>query len=127
MSNRSFASNFVGSAIIGFYARRFYDEYNLENLIEEYKKTGEVPKKKSLSLSVYLTTVFGSFGLLYASPKVASIALIIDIPAMMFVIPTFFIRPFIIMLGIVSVISRNTLIEQIFPEQKEKKRWSIRR
>ena len=118
MSNRSFASNFVGSAIIGFLARRLYDEYNVENLIEEYKKTGKVPKKKSFSLSVYLTTVFGSFGLLYASPRVASIALIIDIPAMMFVIPTFFIRPFIIMLGIASVISRNTLIEQIFPAQE---------
>lgn len=118
MSKNNFTGNFAGSAVAGFFIRRFYDQFNYNKMTEDYNKYNLIPDKKSMPVAIFLATVFGSMGLFYASPRVAAGASIIDIPAMLLIVPTFLLRPFIILLAIGAVVSHNQMIDRLFPQER---------
>lgn len=115
---RNFAGSFASSAIAGAFARNSYDSFNIQKMIEDYEIYGLIPDKKSITIAMVLTILFGSFGLIYSSPRMAIGLSIIDIPAMLLIIPSLMIRPIVVMIAIASVISHNQMIDRLFPKER---------
>lgn len=113
MSNRS-TNNAMTGFLIGYMARRGFDDHNQKMLLEQYKQTGEIPKKKSLPLALFLTFIFGGFGLLYSAPKTAIPFTVIEIFLMLFFFLGILLRPIALFIALVTVISHNKMILNLF-------------
>src|SRR5690625_837491 len=87
------ARNALIGALAGYGVRRMYDKFNADKMLNDYHKSGIVPKKKSMLLAVTLTAFFGSVGLLYSSPRTALPLMAIDIPLMMLILTSLLLRP----------------------------------
>lgn len=112
MSNRS-TNNAMTGFLIGYMARRGFDDHNQKMLLEQYKQTGEIPKKKSLPLALFLTFIFGGFGLLYSAPKTAIPFTVIEIFLMLFFFLGILLRPIALFITFVAVLSQSIYLEDM--------------
>ena len=83
-------------------------------LLEEYKTTGEIPKKKSLLLALLLTFIFGGFGLLYVAPKTAIPFTVIELFLMLFFLLGLLLRPVALVIALIATLSYNRMILNLF-------------
>lgn len=112
---RKTADNALTGVMFGILARMGYDKFNHSRMIKKFNKNGEIPKRKSMLLAVVFTTLFGSLGLLYSSPRVAIPLIIIEAPFLIiFFLFNIVIRPIVILIAIASVISHNEMRNALF-------------
>lgn len=102
--------------LIGYGTRRGYDAHNRMILMDNYKRTGEIPKKKSLAISLLLALLFGGFGLFYISPRVAvpfTLMEILMFPIFVGVL-NILARPLILFFALIATLSYNRMILNLF-------------
>lgn len=103
----------VLSFVTSFGLTKGYDLFNRSHLVDEYLETDEIPKRKSLLLGLLLAIIFGSYGLLYSSPRLGVFLMMIEtffiasIILWVLIIPLRFITAFV---AFMAILSRNKMI-----------------
>lgn len=113
---------FINGYVYGMIGRQVYDSYRIRKAQKQYVDQNhqvyqnnqpvevvDIPNKKSRSLSVLLTLLFGSFGLFYTYPILAVVMFLFN--SLVFIVTTgigiIFTRPLMMGIGYISAVSRN--------------------
>lgn len=117
--SRRLSSNVITGFFVGFLSRLGFDEHNRRKLINNYQKTGKIPKKKSLAVALLLTMQFGSLGLIYIAPRTGITLSILGAPLFIMTmgVLNLLFRPITILIAVLATVSYNQMRDHIFPER----------
>jgi len=95
-------------------ARVLFDVFNERKMLQEYRETGEIPKKKSMVIALLLGLLFGSPILLLYTPRTAIPLIICEIVMIPFLFLNFILRPVVMFIAFVGVLSHNRMVIRLF-------------
>lgn len=115
-SGRNLAGNALFGFLVGFVTRKGFDAHNRKKMLEKYEQTGQIPKKKSMLMSILLVLLFGGFGLFYTAPRTAlplAFMELMMVPIFIGVLNLLF-RPVVLFIAFVATLSYNKMILHLF-------------
>ncbi|MEN1969700.1 hypothetical protein WMZ97_16680 [Lentibacillus sp. N15] len=115
-TSRDLAGNTAFGFIVGFLTRKGYDAFNQKVMVRKHNNTGEIPKKKSMFLSIVLALLFGGFGLFYISPRNAILLTFWELIMFLFSVGVYnlLFRPVILLLAFSATLSHNKMALYLF-------------
>lgn len=117
-TGRDLAGNALFGFLAGFLTRKGFDHFNQKQIMRKYQQTGEIPTKKSMFMSIFLTLLFGGFGLFYIAPRTAIPFAILEIMmfAVFFGVLNLLFRPVVLFVAWIATLSYNKMILHLFGE-----------
>lgn len=114
--------------LVGYLTRKGYDRFNRKKMVEKYEQKGEMPKRKSMFLSLISALLLGSFGLIYIAPRTAIPFIFLEIILLLFTIGVFNLvfRPIALFVAWIATLSYNNMIIHLFGEIERPRSFTVK-